>query len=301
MIYKKTVFILGAGASQPYGFPTGIELKKLVCDGLVEGKSLFKELKKLEYTDESIKEFRNAFFKSGAKSIDAFLGDRKEDFMSIGKIVITRVLSRYEDEDKIYSKENWYQHLFESMWDGSLEEFENNKVSFINFNYDRSLEHFLFTSLQQRTNETMEKIAKAISKIPIIHPYGKIGFLPWENKNPSRDYYPGHTIETLVESSDMIRIISEGEIPRDILNQSNELITDAYKIVFLGFGYHKENLERIGMKNLNPHNKFILGTARGYTNLQRTTIQKHIAQGKISLDSNNFDVLEFLKNRVEFE
>jgi hypothetical protein len=32
MITEETVFILGAGASMPYEYPTGAGLKKMICD-----------------------------------------------------------------------------------------------------------------------------------------------------------------------------------------------------------------------------------------------------------------------------
>jgi len=50
MITKKTLFILGAGASVPYGYPTGQELRKLLFT---------KSPKRLSYSkmfnDESLK------------------------------------------------------------------------------------------------------------------------------------------------------------------------------------------------------------------------------------------------------
>ena len=36
MIIKPTVLILGAGASCPYGFPTGLQLKARICKSLNE-------------------------------------------------------------------------------------------------------------------------------------------------------------------------------------------------------------------------------------------------------------------------
>jgi len=36
MITQQTVFILGAGASAPYGYPTGAGLKDIICDEISE-------------------------------------------------------------------------------------------------------------------------------------------------------------------------------------------------------------------------------------------------------------------------
>ena len=32
MITQQTILVLGAGASKPYGYPTGADLKKLICN-----------------------------------------------------------------------------------------------------------------------------------------------------------------------------------------------------------------------------------------------------------------------------
>ena len=32
MIERPTLFVLGAGASEPYGYPTGAELRRYICD-----------------------------------------------------------------------------------------------------------------------------------------------------------------------------------------------------------------------------------------------------------------------------
>ena len=45
MIKIPTVFIVGAGASKPYGFPIGRELVTLICNNLINDQSrYFKQL-----------------------------------------------------------------------------------------------------------------------------------------------------------------------------------------------------------------------------------------------------------------
>lgn len=78
MITEPTVLVLGAGASKPYGFPSGKELKDLVCKRLyydlaTEFKQPGKTLMEIGFTKEEIQTFRDALYFSGRSSVDAFL------------------------------------------------------------------------------------------------------------------------------------------------------------------------------------------------------------------------------------
>ena len=93
-----TVFILGAGASVPYGYPTGFELNEKIKNFLlnrpeslgVAAKSQFEEFKvlfDLEYTIENLKKFYDALSKSVTISIDKFLENRP-DLLELGRMLI---------------------------------------------------------------------------------------------------------------------------------------------------------------------------------------------------------------------
>ena len=59
--------------------------------------------------------------------------------------------------------------------DSTFEEFGNNKLSIVTFNYDRSLEHYLLNSLMTLHGKTRDECAQALKKIPIVHVYGQLG------------------------------------------------------------------------------------------------------------------------------
>ena len=65
--------------------------------------------------------------------------------------------------------------------------FEN--VAFITFNYDRSLEFFLLTTLKNRYQKTEQECAAKLKNIPIVHLYGKLALLPWEKINLIINYF----------------------------------------------------------------------------------------------------------------
>jgi hypothetical protein len=175
MIKIPTVFIVGAGASKPYGFPIGRELVTLICNNLINDQSrYFKQLYDLErYNRSDILGFRNQLLYSGKGSVDAFLEHRK-DCIQIGKYAIAQVLIEFEDSQQLFVKGDWYQYLYEKL-NTSFEEFDQNKIGIITFNYDRSIEHYLFTALKNSYGKSDEECASKNKNIPIIHVHGQLG------------------------------------------------------------------------------------------------------------------------------
>jgi hypothetical protein len=57
-------------------------------------------------------------------------------------------------------------------------------VTVINFNYDRTVEHFLFSRLQTNFGLTGDEARSAIANLNIIRPYGSVGPLPWQEGDP---------------------------------------------------------------------------------------------------------------------
>jgi hypothetical protein len=193
MITAPTLFILGAGASKPYEFPTGEGLR----DDIVKNFATdFDELDGGEKTDhkvmarEGIKNFIKNFDNSSLKSIDKYLAVNPQNDKYIGKIAITLSILKHENKscfnEKITDpKEDWYKYLYNRMTedfnkpDDHKHFFENN-VAFITFNYDRSLEYYLYNSLFHSFNQESNNIRnniKSYNPFKIIHVYGSVGLL----------------------------------------------------------------------------------------------------------------------------
>jgi len=144
MITTPTVLVLGAGASKPYGYPLGQELVNSIVKGSVNRNSaLFQILVLCGIPENSIEALGNELKASARQSIDAFLESRR-DLLSVGRFAIATLLLSYENPDKIHTKHDWYQHLFNKMCDpNQFESFGASKISIITFNYDRSLEYLV--------------------------------------------------------------------------------------------------------------------------------------------------------------
>ena len=301
MIKRKTALIIGAGASIPYGFPSGIDLVKTICKNLYIAKDKdidmtiginpwFNILIQIGFRSEKILEFRDALHKCGHYNIDEFLEHRRE-FDNIGKYAIALALVPHENTDLLFDvdePQNWYKYLYSRM-KSSLEDFDKNNISFITFNYDRSLEHFLFTSLKHSYGVGDDKIAEKLSILKIIHLHGQLGFLPWQEKDEKgffREYTSESDIYQITAATRNIKILHE-DLDRD--NQfleARQILSEAEKIYFLGFGFHQINLKRLDIVNLSG-NKAIFGTSIGFSRNEKLEICRNV---------NNKIIPDYLKD-----
>jgi len=301
MIRRKTVLILGSGASKPYRFPLGRGLMNEILFYLDKKNqnNWFNKLRELEIEDEDyISNFHNELFYSGRKSVDKFLEHRTE-FLEIGKITIALALIPYENKDILFDiqvrEDSWYEYLFDKL-DAPIDLFEQNKLSIITFNYDRSFEQYLFTVIKHSYPISEEKCINMLNNISIIHVHGRLGALPWQ-KGPGRPYKTKATLNQIKIASEQIMVISEKIDTSPEFEKAFRLMENADKIYFLGFGYDDLNLSRLKIDKVT--NKVIVGTSYG---LGKTEVRS--IKGKwrnISFPNSSYKILEFLKNTVPLE
>jgi hypothetical protein len=218
MIGKETILILGAGSSNEVGFPLGKTLIKNILDlanGETEGlvlrspgdivghhlrnsQLLWRLLdisgEKKEnggsYSVDDIKKFADDLENANPPSIDDFLLSPSK-YNLIGKLFILFVLSGYEDLKRFQTSKNfelkwgWYRYLWERLIDDTGKDFKKlkqNRIKIITFNYDRSLETFLFKAIKARYNlhDHENDIASFFDEIPIQHVHGKLGTMSWQ-------------------------------------------------------------------------------------------------------------------------
>ncbi len=112
MITKRTVFVLGAGASAHYGLPTGGDLL-LAAQELTE-RQLEEHIP--SSMQSGISTLYDTLAHTGESSIDAMLESRG-DIQVPGKALIARLLlqSEWNVKSKYGPKSNWYRTLFGAM------------------------------------------------------------------------------------------------------------------------------------------------------------------------------------------
>jgi hypothetical protein len=338
LIDKKTVFVLGAGASCPYGYPSGARLRERIC---LPQRGLAREYGGYGIADPSIRDierFQDAFRKSSIKSIDLFMAHNPK-FAEAGKYIIAleifmaerqslfREEAKLEKESSSYvqiSPQNrllrplflggdWHFHLYNRLIEGlvglkALPDFSNGNLSFITFNYDRSLEQLFYEALRHSFTEIQEdEITKTLKQLKILHVYGQITPLKWQDPNNGVDYKPGIDETLLRRAANNIRTIYE-EKQNPELAEAQNLLKQADEIFFLGFGYAKENMEVLGLPGVIPENCNVYGTAFGLYKAQVRRIRDRIVAG-LKPDSVGFknanividsmDCLELLENHLE--
>jgi len=290
MINTPTVFILGAGASKPYGFPLASELRKyIISDNFRRNYAgYFTRSEKQQNserlpTPESMERMTNLFNSSDIKSIDFWLA-KNYDYLPFGKTAIIRSLLIKEDkrlfrEGSIHEEGNWYTEIFNFIIEGynnfSDINFSDDEISFITFNYDRSLEPYLYTSLRASFNQIQPSvIEKKLKQLPIIHVYGKIGSLPWQKEEVPVEYGTNEVDpDIFYKLSSNIQIMME-EMEPEKIDTINKLISNALRIFFLGIGYHQENMKILSLEKNLTFVDSVYGTGFGLSQNKREKLRK---------------------------
>ena len=298
---QRTVFLLGAGASQPYRFLTGRELRREVCSQLTSERAYAEVLRRYtKFKDPDIIAFCNELLTSAQVSVDAFLEYRPE-FMKIGKAAMSAILVSCEQAPNLWVDEetNWMIYMFDRL-NRPFTELKRLPISFVTFNYDRSLEHFLYRTIQSRYGKSEAECASVLDHIPIIHPHGRLGYLPWQEGKGKRSYEPAigsDIIETCVEN---IKVVHEGiDTPRDKeFEQARDLLQKAESIYYLGFGYGSQNLERLKLRDIAPKRNY--GTGKGLTQHEINSIVREVGTGERVNPQIDKDCIRILREYGEW-
>jgi hypothetical protein len=215
-------------------------------------------------------DFVNHFKKSNNRSVDLFVA-QNPGFTEIGRKAIA--LSIYEKEwssssgDQVSGSEDWYSYLFHRMAEdimvgpGSFQAFSDSPATFITFNYDRSLENFLWQSLSNCFSYAKrEDIKDQLDRVEIHHVYGSIDKLPWQRGR--RNYGAGFPLRSIDDLTKDIKLPYDPDV-NHTSDYFQKNIQDARHVYFLGFGYAQENLEALGIPAVLSHKPAVYGTALG--------------------------------------
>ena len=295
------MFILGAGAMSDYEFPIAWRLKENVINYFAPGQELrhLAILEALGFSLEQLDRFREALRGSGQNSVDAFLEEQTE-FLEIGIATMSMVLIKCERPENLYAQAdpsaNWLRNLLVHMRGTKFNEFRNNQVSFVTFNYDRSLEYFLCRALANTFGKSEEESGEMLDDIPLIHLHGRLGFLPWQGED-ARPYEPkidAHAVQVCMRQ---VKVVNRNtEINAEQFGKAKELLAAAERVYLLGVGFNNDNLSRLGIMELSDNKAKATGIGlrqREYDELHRRFGQKL----EIRMESNCID---FLRDHVSW-
>lgn len=285
------IYIIGAGASKEANLPTGFELKSIISKLLnikfdryeptsgdyIITNALQEHVKNPDgnrgdinpYLKEAL-HIKDAL--SLAISIDNFIDAHRnnEKLALCGKLSIVRAILSAEKKSLLFFKKDrvdstinfthlektWYLQFFQVITENcekdDLEE-RLKLISLIIFNYDRCIEHFLLHAFIKYYGVTEQEAAKFISYINIYHPYGKVGYLPWQNQSDIVEFGEELNGKRLLLIAKEIKTFTEGTDPDSSdITEIKEKIKNAHRLVFMGFAFHKLNMELLSPENVLP-------------------------------------------------
>jgi len=154
-------------------------------------------------------------------------------------------------------------------------------VTIINFNYDRCLEEFLRHWLMSEYAIRDYEAHALVETLNMLRPYGSIGPLPSKKHVNGIPFGENLTSSHVGELAGRIKTFTEQVVDDDELKEIRSAVAEAETIVFLGFGFHDQN-----MKLLTPPRSTcasrVFGTALGMSspvaNLMKDQITKMLAQ-----------------------
>lgn len=312
MIKEKTVLILGAGASASFNFPLGSRLVDDILTFIKSSQYSGHRNRVMGVTSTNIddlNEFHDTLKYSGKVSIDSFL-ENHDEFMNLGKAIITRVLTRYERKDNIFTSgsesTNWYYYLFDKLG-RTISEIEASlsNLNVITFNYDRSLEFLLYHALLNSFKLDAEKCGSMISTFDIIHFYGLLGELH-ESNSDGRKFQNKLSDVELLKCIEGLNIIREGASSGNEIKKAHDCLEKAKRIIILGFGYYQTNLERLNIKKI-IHSKAdsLSGSAFGKIKYEGINIIQDSfglsADHFLRLDNQDGEILPYLRSHTPFD
>jgi len=306
----KIIFILGAGASQHLGYPTGNELKNWIINDFIPPDDL-------RWHPTDIDRFKNTLKYSCEPSIDTFLEKAKNfenddpQYYDWGRFAIAKCLIDKESKDKLTTdKNNWY-HYFWSKIHNDRNVLIDGSIRFITFNYDLSLEYFLVNAIQYShygfhiTEEQQEEIYDFMRQIPLIHVYGKTGRLPWEKESNFKvRLYENKDDKKIWEASQQIHLISDEREVKDVLIKAHEFLRLADIICFLGFGFDPINISKLNLASviedvIKKYKLELYGTAYGLKKAQRQTVYNLLGTPNITLGGEKEGIEDFFKQYLD--
>jgi len=303
MFNKKTLFVVGAGASYEVGLPIGSGLKKVISNSLdIQFENGYSQSSgdeqiwdalqydcRKKFINLNMREYQNAAWQirdalPQAISIDNYMDAHQNSKLIelCGKVAITHSILMAEQQSKLYIdplepngrlnfqgiEDSWLnkfmQLLTENCREENLEE-RLSSITMIVFNYDRCIEHFLYQSLQNYYQISAADASNLVKRIKIYHPYGTVGNLEWYGEVNSIGFGAGTHPQQLLELASQIKTFTEGTDPdsSDVTAIHNEL-AQAEITVFLGFAYHRQNLQLLQLpshSHNNPRDAKYYGTA----------------------------------------
>lgn len=312
MFRAKTVLVIGAGASVEVGLPMGSELLKQIVQlthitfdfsrqksgdhGILEALKLcLNEGREVTRLNDHLKAgWQLSESAKQALSIDNVIDALEDPQVELmGKLGIVRAILKAEGASPVFKRtqdipdtldlskfhDAWYSSLTklltENVRKGAVDSIFDN-LEIINFNYDRCLEHYLPISLASYYGLKVDAVREVMQKLVIHRPYGVAGRLPWQKgEGPSVGFGEGSP-QQLAEVAQQVRTFTERVEEGAELAAMRATIANADRVVFLGFAFHRQNVELLAQKL--PDHSELVATAYQISESDKSVIEDELGK-----------------------
>lgn len=317
----RLVFVVGAGASKEVGLPTGQELTATIATKVdilfsdfnqqTSGEheivaALYEHVNDRGGDHNDVNDYLRAGWRirdamPQALSIDSFIDVHQGDehIELCGKLAIVRSILEAERNSSLHFDprdpnprldfeavvHTWYNRFMQLISNSCRRDDTRNmlkNISFIIFNYDRCVEHFLLNSLQNYYGFPEVVAGDCLKELKFFHPYGMVGHLPWQESQTATPFGQNVDGRDLLSRAAQIKTFTEQTEDQVAVNEIRELLSEANIVVFLGFAFHQLNMELIsplkleGPKKLVKRPKRIFATAKGISGSDCDVIRDEI-------------------------
>ena len=306
MIQRKTVFVIGAGASSEFGLPLGGGLRdqiynqaRTISDESGWNGDFYKSLLSSGIPDigtnliPKMRQFADGLLVK--PSIDQYLDFHREDLTTVGlgKFSIVYHILLAETASRLRLEGNsplqgalgsYLSTLLTAMNDGIDADdpgkmFDN--VSIVCFNYDRCIELYMILGIAALTRCSYVAAADMLKRLRIWHPYGTVGplFDPLDTSGRARLMFSLDNLsgELARQNWRSIRTFTERMTDHDMMSQIHEAFMEAERVVFLGFSFLDQNMKLLGPPNPCNEMKEIHATVFGMSSFDQTLANASIA------------------------
>jgi hypothetical protein len=308
MLNRRTLLVLGAGSSAEFGLPVGSALaadirEKLSFEsdiGLTRGDPSVYEA--FQRSGGDIQQFVDGARKIAEAlpafdSIDDCLHTHSHNRMGVlaGKMAIAQAIAAAESKSDVFGLwgtrrecELAREKLWNT-WAGMLVKlltkgvsradyklaFKNLKI--VSFNYDRCIRSIFYHLIQSALDLDERQAIEAMADLDVYHAYGSLGPLPpWTRGGGGPGVAFGAQPLDLIQAAERLFLYTEPQDQPEGVAEVRRFVYEAEKVVFLGFGYHAQNMELLTRADKSPEPTFVYGTVLGESILSQNVFRQRV-------------------------